>query len=132
MKLQVVGIHWSDVYKDIARVPREFRRDISGAEIPEGTICKVTLGHRATYLSVRGQSEHGNPAIHLDERTRKILGVNEGEFVAVSFRPAWYLGQFMWAWSAADPAYRIATRLGVISVLLGVIGFVLGVVSFFK
>lgn len=34
-------------------------------------------------------------------------------------------GQLCWAWNASDPAYRVAARLSLLSVVLGVGGLVL-------
>ena len=94
--------------------------------IPEGRICKVTVGKRSTFLSLRGQEEHANPAIYLDGKTRNDLGVTLREHASFHFHQASWLGQFLWAWRATDPAYRIAARVGLLSVLLGVAGLVFG------
>jgi hypothetical protein len=129
MKLEVANITWADVYKDVARVPEDFRKDHNGQPIQEGTICWVTAGHRTALLSLRGQNEHGNPAIHIDEKTRATLGVTVRDNLAFVFRKAGPWGTFKWAWQASDPAYRIATRLGILSVCLGLLGLALGVIG---
>lgn len=126
MRLEVANINWADVYKDMARIPEKHRRDEKGKPIPEGRICRVRVGKRGILVSLRGQEEHSNPAIHLDGKTRAALGVAVGEQVTFHFRQASWLGQFLWAWSATDPAYRIAARVGLLSVILGIVGLVLG------
>ena len=125
--LKVANIHFSDVYKDMARVPEAYRRTPSEVSIPEGTICRVYVGKKSRLLSLRGQTEHGNPAIHIDERTRTALGVRTRETHNFNFCPVGFWGQFNWAWNAADPAYRIATRMGAVAVGLGVIGLVISI-----
>lgn len=65
--------------------------------------------------------------IHIDERTRRALGLTAGKEAEFRFRQVSWPGQFLWAWRATDPAYRIAARLGLLSVLLGIVGFALGV-----
>jgi|SRR5579864_5115382 len=98
----------------------------------KGTICWVTVENRTALLSVRGQNEHRNPAIHIDEKTRATLAVTVGDNVACDFRKAGWWGHFRWAWHASDPAYLIATRLGVISVFLGLVGLALGIISLLR
>lgn len=132
MELEVANIHWGDVYKDVARIPEPFRLDERGMPIVDGTICRVSTNSRTTLLSIRGQSEHRNPAIHLDEKTRAILDVKERDKLQFTFRKAGFWGQFRWAWGASDPAYRIATRLGIVSVGLGLLGLALGTIGVLK
>jgi hypothetical protein len=119
----------SDIYRDIARVPELYRIDSAGKEIPEGRICKVTVGAKSVLLSLRGQQNHSDPAIHLDDVTRPKLGVELGTQVCLEFRPVWWLGQFLWAWRATDPGYRIAARVAAISVGLSFLGLIAGFVG---
>ena len=76
-----------------------------------------------------GQQDHAEPAIHLDEKTRQALGLEEGREAEFTVRKVGWPGQFLWAWRAADPAYRIAARLGLLSVLLGLAGFAIAVIT---
>ncbi len=129
-KLEVANIHWSDVYKDIARIPEVFRIDDKGQTIPEGTVCRVSApGGKSVLLALRGQQEHNSPAIHIDERTRNRLGIKVRDEVALAIRQLGWWGQFRWALDASDPAYRIASQLAVVSVALGLLGLGLGVVG---
>jgi hypothetical protein len=65
----------------------------------------------------------------MDERLRNLLHVSDGDEVELQFKKAGFWGQFGWAWSASDPAYRVAARLALLSVVLGAIGLVLGLFS---
>lgn len=116
----------------MARVPETFRIDGKGEAITEGRICRVKAGSRSILLSLRGAGSNSNPAIHIDEKARKALGLGNGKTVDFEFRQVGWLDQFLWAWDASDPAYRIAARLGLLSLVLGIIGFVLGIVSLAK
>jgi len=128
MRLEVAKIDEADVYKDTARVPEKHRLD-KNKPIPEGRICKVTTGKRSILLSLRGKEDHSNPAIHLDGKTRTALRVTVGEQATFHFRQVSWMGQFLWAWRATDPAYRIAARVGLLSVILGIVGLVLGAIG---
>ena len=121
----------SDIYRDIARVPELYRIDSAGKPIPEGRICKVTVGTKSVLLSLRGQQSHSDPAIHLDDVTRTKLGVELGTQVCFQFRQVGWLGQFLWAWRATDPGYRIAARVAAISVALSFVGLIAGVIGIF-
>lgn len=129
MRLKVEQIDLESVYKDIARIPEAHRLDYRTRRIPEARICKVVVGGKSVLLSLRGQQGHVNPSIHMDEMTRRALGLDVGSQADFEFRQVWWLGQFLWAWHATDPAYRIAARLGLLSVLLGLVGLFTGVIS---
>jgi hypothetical protein len=129
MTLEVAQISWADVYKDIARIPELYRRDQHGNVIPEGRICKLTVGPRSILLSVRGQQEHSNPVIHLDDKTRSVLHIQVRDHVDAQLRPVTLLGQFLWVWRASDPAYRLAARVGLLSILLSLIGAILSLIG---
>lgn len=129
MKLKVVQIDRADVYKDIARIPENHRVDRRGHPIPEAKICKVTAGGRSVLLSLRGQQGHANPTIHLDEKTRRALGLTDGIEAEFRIRKVSLVGQVLWAWRATDPAYRIAARLGLLSVALGFAGILIAIIS---
>ena len=129
MKLQVQMAAREDVYRDLARIPEAHRRGRDGKTIIEGSVCKISAGSASTYALLRGCQVTDQPVILLDERTRNELGLSCGQSVDFVIKPAGLSGQFRWAWSASDPAYRIGARMAVISVALGFTGLVLGVVS---
>ena len=126
MKLKVEKIDEEGVYKDLARVPEIHRVDHKGRAIAEGRICKVTAGEKNVLLSLRGLQGYSSPTIQMDEKTRLALGLTSGSEAEFSFREVMWWGQFRWAWRATDPAYRIAARLGLLSLFLGLIGLALG------
>jgi hypothetical protein len=129
MKLTVVQISRDEVYRDMARVPEADRKEPGGEPIKEGGICCVKVANKAILLSLRGAGNNSTRTIQLDDRTRNALGLNEGDTLDFEFRQVGWLGQFLWAWRASDPAYRIAARFGLISLSLSAFGVVLGVVG---
>jgi len=128
-RFEVAEINWSDVYKDMARILEAFRINDKGETIPEGTVCRVSVGKKSILLAIRGHRDHQNAVIHMDEKTRNRLGVKSGDTVDFTLHQLGWWGQFRWALTASDPAYRIASQLAVLSVVLGLLGFVLGVVG---
>ena len=121
-----------DVYHDRARIPELFRGCIR-----EGRVCKITVGNESTLLEVRGipekeESASITPSIRIGELARRALGVEEKKPYAFCIREVWWIGQFWWAWNAADSASRIAARLGLLGLVLGVVGLLLGIVPLFK
>jgi len=118
-----------EVYRDMARVPEMHRIDAKGKPISEGCICYVKAGGRRILLSLRGVAGASNAAIQIDEKTRNALVLTAGEEADFEFLRVSWLGQFLWAWRASEPAYRIPARLGLLSLVLGLIGLVLGAVS---
>ena len=127
MELEVAKLHWSDVYKDMGRILETYRRDEKGDVVPEGRICKISVNSRQ--LSLRGQTEHGNPTIEIDEKTKRLLSVEVGRTADFHIRPVLIVGQFLWAWRASDPAYRLAARVGLASIVLSTFEAIAGIVS---
>lgn len=113
----------ADVYHDRARIPEIFR-----GRIREGRICKISVGSQSALLEVRGINEN-DPIIRVGELARRSLGVEFNSRYAFCVREVWWIGQFRWAWQAADSASRIAARLGILGFVLGIIGLILGIVS---
>jgi len=131
VRLSVKQAAEADVYRDIARIPEPHRKDRRGQTIAEGSVCKLSSSGKSVYVLLRGKGETEEAAIWMDERTRNKLGVSTGQEVDFDLSTVGWKGQFLWAWSASDPAYRITARLALISVILGCLGFILGVVSLF-
>ncbi|HTV47209.1 MAG TPA: hypothetical protein VMG59_02065 [Phycisphaerae bacterium] len=127
MILEVARSRLNDIYKDIARIPESYRCEMDGRTIPEGRICKVSIGDKHALLSIRGQMEHNDPKIHLDEKTRKLLGVSDHDKADVRLHEASWIGQFLWAWNATDPGYRIASRVAAVSIFLSLLGLLAGI-----
>jgi hypothetical protein len=130
-KLQVRKADDQDVYRDIVRVPENHRRASDGSTVNEGEVCeiKVRKTNRCVFVILRGKEGCQDAAIWMDERTRNRLGLSHGEEVPLEMRPVNLYGQWRWAWSSSDPAYRVSARLALLSVLLGAVGVILGLVG---
>ena len=112
-----------NVYRDIIRISERHRKDINGNLIKEGSICKVIVQDRTVYAILRGLSEGEflSPEIEIDERLRNQLKINADDYVDFLFKKSGFWGEFIWAWKASDPAYRISARMALLSVILGVL-----------
>lgn len=131
MKLKIRQAAKEDVYRDIVRIPEDFRLDTRGKKVPEGSVCKIVTSGGSSYGILRGLGNFGEPVIDMDERLRNVLCLVEGDEVEVSLKTVGHRGQFWWAWNASDPAYRVAARLSLLSVVLGFIGLLLGGISLY-
>ncbi|MFH1702832.1 MAG: hypothetical protein ABIB41_05295 [Nitrospirota bacterium] len=129
MKLKVMQAAREDVYRDIVRVPEQYRLDADGKVVPEGFVCKICTPNKSAYTILRGCGNSSELLIYMDERLRNCLSLKKGDEVEVRFETAGFWGQFRWAWNASDPAYRVAARMGLLSVALGLLGLVLGLLS---
>ena len=130
MKLIILASAREDVYRDIVRVPEQYRLDKKGVVVPEGSVCKLTVAGRAAYAIVRGYTESMEPSIRMDERLRNLLNITKGTEIEIQFALAGPWGEFLWAWNASDPAYRVAAKMALLSVALGVVGLLIGGLSF--
>jgi hypothetical protein len=133
MRIQVARASHEDVYRDFVRLDETSRMTPDGRPIPEGVVCRVTIGRRSALLIMRGIDAATAPdRMRLDERTRQRLAIEADQEVEVKLEPVGLLAQFRWAWTATDPAYRIGARMALLSVVLGVAGLALGAVALFK
>lgn len=130
MQLKIMPVPKEDVYKDIVRIPEQYRLDARGNVIPEGNICKVAVGGKSAYAILRGCGDEIEPIICVDERLRNSLGLSRGDDKEFRLTPVGFWGQYCWAWNASDPAYRVVARLSLLSVILGGLGLALGLLSF--
>ena len=129
MKLNVRKANYEDVYRDIIRIPESHRYDRNKRKIKEGSVCKVTIDGVSTFAILRGYGDSVEPLIFIDERLRDKLKVYEHDQIEVQLKQTSPIGQFRWAWNASETAYRVATRMALLSVILGLIGLVMGVFS---
>jgi hypothetical protein len=124
-KLRIYPLWKEDVFKDIARIPRQDRGDIR-----EGSICAVSVNGRTRLLIVRGVEDTISPGIMLDALTREAMGnLQEGMTYDFTVTKSGIWQQIKWACTVADPGARIAAWIGVTSVVLGILGLALGVVG---
>jgi len=131
--LEIHQAQIEEVYRDIVRVPESDRVDSHGQPIEEGRICKIKTGSKETYVIVRGVKNfvlERNPAhvhsqcIHMDDVTRKLLGISNTRSARFEITPVGSWGQLKWAWSATEISYRIASRLAVVGLALGLIALI--------
>ncbi len=138
-EFQVVAAREADVYRDFARIHESARKDGRGRPMLEGTIARVRVhGGKRALVILRGDEEGKGlvpPRIRIDDATRQKLGLAKGITVSLELSKPRILGTWRWAWSATDPAYRVAARLAFISLVLGllvgILGLVLGIIPFF-
>ena len=131
MLLEVHKLPAEDVYRDFARVPEAHRKDSEGRPILEGTICRLSVEGRTALVSAQGLAGETRAFIRIDGKTRNILGIIDGKEYGFDLVRVGLVGQFRWAWSASDPATRIAARIGSLSLILGVVSLVLGLVGLY-
>jgi hypothetical protein len=129
MKLKITQATKEDIYRDTVRIPEQYRVDANGKIVPEGSVCKICIADKSTYAIVRGLGDTTDPFVRMDERLRNSLNLKKGEEVEIRIRPSGFWGQFQWSWNASDPAYRVAARMGLLSVALGLLGLLLGLLS---
>lgn len=93
----------------------------------------MTLEYRGRFVPVvaRGLLSNERGVIALDLETRERLGnlALNTEYEFKIHRSTW-VERVTWAWAATDPAYRIASKISIVSFILGIIGLILGVLSF--
>ena len=124
MQLTVVEADLGDVFSDIARVHIDHRPFAKA-----GKLVVIYSGNNKAYAVARGSMGNAKDTISLDSATREKLGVKPKQNVSFTIRPARFIDEFRWAWSATDAMPRVAARLGVLSVGLGMIGLFLGAIS---
>ncbi len=127
-RLTVHELSIADVWKDVARIPQAYRKDVSGKNIRRAKVCHVTIGNKHKLLAIHGSPEK-DARILLDDPTRIEFGVQVGDTCEVELRPVLWFGYWQWAWNASDPAYRVPAQISLISLILGIIGLALGVLS---
>lgn len=131
-KFKVTEARAEDVFRNMARVSERYRVTADGKSIKAGKICVVRATAKKAILILRGISSRKgeDPKIEIDEQGREALGVETGKEYCFSFEEASFFDEWKWGWSAADAGYRVAARLGLISLGLGVIGIIFAVLSF--
>lgn len=132
MKLTVKQAAREDVYRDLIRIPEKYRLDYKEKPITEGAICRIAVKDKSIYAILRGCGTNKERYIYIDERLRNRLDIQSNQEVDFIIKRVGLWGQFMWAWNSSDPAYRIAARLGLLSVVLGILSLFITIVSIFS
>jgi hypothetical protein len=125
-KLTVHELPVEDCWRDMARIQKHYRKDETGDHIARNTICEITINGHTKLLALRGNRDK-QPHILLDSTTRHELDVESGCTYDVEIHKVSWLSYWKWAWGAADPGYRLAMQISLISFALGLIGLILGV-----
>jgi len=119
IKLKVRSAESDDVNKDIVRIAERSRSGLK-----TGRIHKFTVGDQSAYFILRSCSPDDAGKIFMDETAREKLGLAGSVEREFRIERAGLLGELRWLWSATDPTYRIAAKLGVLSFCLGVVALV--------
>jgi len=132
MKFTIERADREDVYRDVIRIPEKYRQGIDGKIIPEGSVCKITLPTgKKVFAIIRGMRDAGvpveKPIAKMDERLRNRLGLQVGDRVELRLKKVGTIGEFRWAWSASDPAYRAMARMALLSLTLAVLSVILAI-----
>jgi|SRR5579862_2814096 len=122
--LRVEQAQRAESYRDFARIHFNDRGGLK-----KGQVCLLSVNKKAAFVILRGSGNAGE--IRLDLETRARLDLKLGQEATFKLTPMFVIGDFLWAWRASDPAYRIAARLGILSLVLGLIGLILGAWSIY-
>lgn len=125
--LVVRSARYADVYKDTVRISEADR-----GPLRLGKIHRFTHGKCSTYAVLRGLAPVRQGQILMDEAVRFRLEAKFGELQEFTISEASFWGQLVWGWSATDPTYSAATRLGVLSVGLGALSLLLTLPTLFE
>lgn len=106
-------------YRDIVRIHHSHLPK----GVSKGDMVIVRYEARAVAALLRGNSEPGQ--IMMDGAVRKKFGVSPGDRIGVQIVQASLLGKLRWAWTANDPAYRLAAQMGLAALLLGILAVLL-------
>ncbi len=130
MKLLVHHLAEDEVYQDIARVPRPYRIDPDGQEIERGIICRLLCKdtENKAFIILYGSRRDGAD-IGIDNRTRRILGIEPDQSYEFELQRAGFWGRVGWALQSGDVTHRFSSWIALISLFLGFLGLVLGALS---
>lgn len=125
LKLKVGKAEYDDIGKDIVRIHSHDRRP---AEVNRHDIIRLSVGAKSVVVAMRGNDTPG--IINIDIDLREDLGLlSVGATYDFELRKVGKVGQFLWQWSATDPAVRLPAQIAMVSFGLGLIGLVLGMIS---
>ncbi|MDE2029724.1 MAG: hypothetical protein KGI97_04070 [Alphaproteobacteria bacterium] len=116
VSLEVHPVEDDDAYRDIVRVARWDR-----GEIKAGSVCRFSTPKGYAYLMLRNTHNGNRGKILMDRNSLNKLNIDNGEKYNFVIREAGFWGELCWIWTATDPVYRVAGRLGVLSLVLGIL-----------
>jgi hypothetical protein len=117
--LKVRSADAEDVYKDIVRISESSRSGLK-----TGRIHRFSTSKGAAYFILRGSGPENDGKILMDEAARSKLNLEASVEREFAIHEVGFWGELRWVWNATDPTYRIAGRLGVLSLLLGLLAIV--------
>jgi len=130
MKLLVSKLSSNEIYRDLVRIPEEYRLDRRSRPVEEGRVCSLFCADTGNevFVVVRG-SNRSEPIIGLDERTRNKLGVQSGKNYEFELKRSDFCGEVRWALESSDVRYSFASRVALVSLCMGLLSIVLAVVA---
>lgn len=133
VKLTVHKLDYDEVYQDFAKIPSGYRKDKKGKLLGAGVICSIRCVEtgRSTFVILRNSSKTG-PAIGIDHRVRKHLGVHSDREYNFDLSQVGFTGQFRWAMAASDIRYSIPAKIAMFSLALGFLSVLLGILALVK
>ena len=135
MKLEVLPASDSETYLDIARVPREHRKNRQGQLIDRGVVCRVYCGDtgKEWFVILHGAPAKKGATIRIDDHVRKRLGVTSHQTYEFDLREADVCGEIWWALHATDIRFRFPATISLVSLGLGAgLGLLGLLISLFK
>jgi hypothetical protein len=118
-QLKIKKLADEDANEDIVRIPRLHRGDI-----PWGSLVRIAIGAAKRIVIVQGKDGDA-PEIYMDLATRTLFGVKAGQIHEVSIKSVnWYAGSLIWAAQHANPALRVSSQLGLLSLFLGLVALI--------
>jgi hypothetical protein len=135
VRLTVKSLDAGDTWKDIVRIKNKYRTDHKDKHIRRGTICRVAVGDKSTWVIVHGR-EPDDSVIQMDLNTRLALGLKKEETRDFTiFRLSW-IRSLWFPWKASDPMYRLPAQLSLVSfflgMVLGVLGILVGIIPMYR
>jgi hypothetical protein len=132
LRLLVHHLSEDEVYRDIARIPEEYRKAPNGQRVDRGNVCELFCRDtcKKAFIVLYG-SRHEGADIGIDNRTRKKLDVYADHRYDFELRASGFWGEISWALGSGDVVHRFSSRIALLSLILGLTGVALGILALF-
>lgn len=131
MELTVKRLSDEDGWRDMVRIPHEFRKDINNDHISRGRVVRITVNDKSGYVVVRGyepkQDEMHTGVILIDLTWRGKLKVKADKNYDFKLEKVGWWAEWLWIWRANDPLIRIPAQISLISFFLGILALLLAI-----
>ncbi len=129
MNLIIEKIGEDDIRKGRVRIPLSFRKDAKGNPIENGTLILLSARNKKVLRYAFGIIDRKDESIiQMDEHTRELLGVKEGEKIDFQISKASFIAKFLkFPWSHPDEGIQFANRIAIISFFLGILSVVISI-----